>query len=275
MKKLLIISLVMSLTSAATFADWNPGTAAKWVQLPDLTPNGIDVNATTPYILADDFLCVSTDLITDIHIWGSWLEDRVPTNAAGLEDPANVGFRLSIHSDIPAVIDPANGAVLEPSRPGEMLWQQAFLPGTFAVRPYATVDPGEGWYDPADQAYIWPADKTVWQYNFLIDPITAFLQKGTADAPIVYWLDVSANPAEATPGTAPYMFGWKTSVDHWNDDASWWNSSLESWNELRYPSNHPYAGQSMDLAFVITPEPASIGLLTLGALALIRRRREV
>ena len=82
-------------------ADWNPGDPAKYVQLPDLSTSqpgaitGMDVNATWqntstvvppvpvyPFVkvLADDFPCTMTGPITDIHIWGSWLNDKsIPT----------------------------------------------------------------------------------------------------------------------------------------------------------------------------------------------------
>jgi hypothetical protein len=42
--------------------------------------------------LADDFPCFSTDYITDIHIWGSWLNDILPGGAA--PNP-NVAFVLA------------------------------------------------------------------------------------------------------------------------------------------------------------------------------------
>ena len=51
------------------------GPPAKWVQLPDMTPMGLDVKATQPNIVADDFLCTKTGAITNIQVWGSWLGD--------------------------------------------------------------------------------------------------------------------------------------------------------------------------------------------------------
>ena len=66
-------------------------------------------------------------------------------------------------------------------------------------------------------------------------------------------------------------WGWKTSQNHWNDDAVWPSvSALQvTWHELR----DPITQESLDLAFVITAEPATLGLLLLGGLALLRRRR--
>src|SRR5712691_13462523 len=82
----------------AAKADWNPGDPAKWVQLPDLISTGMDDNATWsgqfPFtkILADDWKCTSQDPVTDIHIWGSWLNDRLPPGGA-----CSVRIKLSIH----------------------------------------------------------------------------------------------------------------------------------------------------------------------------------
>jgi len=83
MKRLTLISLCVLFVSGTALADWDPADPAKWVQLPDLSPTGIDVYATNPKVLADDFLCTQTGLITDIHIWGSWLGDYLPTEPTG------------------------------------------------------------------------------------------------------------------------------------------------------------------------------------------------
>ena len=288
-KIMFIVSVVSLLVFAVenARADWDEGDPAKWVQLPDLTTMGIDVNAYADFdatgpkmlILADDFLCRSTGPITDIHIWGSWRHDLLPLRfdpndpALFVPDPSLASFRLSIHSDIPAVT--VGGVVVEHSRPGDLLWEGFFDPGTFAVRQYAD-NLNEGWLDPISGNYELPGDSIVWQYNFLIDEADAFLQKGTATDPIVYWLDVSAMPLNEGPTTEEPIFGWKTSQDHWNDDAVYgptdpvnWPSPDE-WLELR----HPLTDESLDMAFVITPEPTTMALLAIGGLAtLVRRRR--
>jgi hypothetical protein len=275
MKKLITICLVVTMILVignVANADWIPGQPAKWVQLPDLSSTGMDVLATHPNVLADDFLCTQTGPITDIHIWGSWNRDILPMvqNSDGTlsPDPAAVGFRLSIHSDIPA------GPTGNYSRPGELLWEKTFAPGTFKVNLYADKIE-EGWYDPAAGVYNPQGDHQAWQYNFFIDPALAFMQKGTASNPMTYWLDVEAFPVNI-PGVVNAEFGWKTSVNHWNDDAVWADPSITppiGWQELRYPSNHPFAGNSIDMAFVITPEPTTICLLGLGIVSLIRRKK--
>jgi len=245
-------AVVVCVAAVPAAADWDPGMPAKWVQEPDLDYTGIDVNATYPYVLADDFECRMTGPITDIHIWTSWLNDYLPFG----ENPTAVDFVLSIHADIPA--DPDQG--IPYSRPGDVLWERFFPPGSFAARLYAEGD--EGWLDPPD---IWEpfGDTQCWQYNFLIDPAAAdiFVQHGTPDQPIVYWLDV-----QATPHDSVAMFGWKTSLQHWNDDAVWGQGSepyIGPWNELRYPPGHEFFPESIDLAFVITteeePQDADLG----------------
>ncbi|MBN2563811.1 MAG: hypothetical protein JXQ75_23090 [Phycisphaerae bacterium] len=232
------LALLMAIPA---LADWNPEQPYKWLQMPDLSPMGIDVSATQPYILADDFLCTVTGPITDIHIWGSWLNDHIPFG----DFPDAVRFTLSIHKDIP---DPEPGNPDTYSMPGEVLWVRTFYPGEFAVRIWqGGIE--EGWLNPP-AGYWFPADWTCWQYNFFIDAADAFHQEGTSTEPVVYWLDVQAVPEDADA-----QFGWKTSLDHWNDDAVW-GQGIEPypgpWSELIYPPTHEMHGQSIDLAFVIT-----------------------
>jgi len=55
----------------------------------------------------------------------------------------------------------------------------------------------------------------------------------------------------------------------WKDDAVWSDSPDGPW----YPIEHPITGESLDLAFVITPEPGTMSLLVLGGIAVLLRRR--
>lgn len=211
----------------------------KWVQLPDLDVTGIDIMATVPYILADDFECNETTLITEITVWGSWNDDVLPENDAG-----NVEFTLSIHRDIP--VSEQNPY----SKPGVVDWYRTFYPGEFTVViERDQID--EGWMRPDDPgSYIFPGDHICWKYTFQIPPEKAFCQQGTLEEPIVYWLDVQAMPL----GPDMTEFGWKTSLDHWNDDAVWgmgFEPYTGFWEELIYPPQHDMAGQSIDLAFAI------------------------
>jgi hypothetical protein len=240
MRTLLIAVFIAALVVPAS-ADWDPSQPAKWVQMPDLSETGIDVNASDGFILADDFLCMEQGFITDIHIWGSWLNDLLPYG----DDPTAVRFTLSIHEDIPDSVSPTGY-----SMPGEVLWVEMFEPGTFQVQLWQD-GLMEGWLDPPDM-FIYPGDSVCWQYNFLIDEEFAFFQEGTEQNPKVYWLDVKAEPLDTQA-----HFGWKTTLEHWNDDAVWGQGAepyYGPWYELIYPPDHPFYPESIDLAFVITTQ---------------------
>ena len=221
---------------------------AKWVQWPDLTPNGIDIrvdrSGSEMRWLADDFECDFTSLLTDVHLWGSWLRD-----VTGRIQRIN----LSIHSDDPVGpggSDPENRY----SQPDELLWSLAVGPDAISVSPYETVpDPGEYWWDPATNQLIPGADAQVWRVDIDIDPERAFIQHGTEDEPLIYWLQVGVE----TDGQS--AFGWKTRdwPAHFMDDAVWDAGSElpRIWKELRYPQGHPYHGlekDSVDMAFALT-----------------------
>jgi hypothetical protein len=237
-------------TDCATINCGDAPFITKYVQRPDLSDTGIDVDATydiyggqwPPQILADDFNCTTKGLITDIHIWGSWYHDELPYG-----DPRNAEFILSIHSNIPA--DPCNLY----SQPGEVLWSKYFGPGEFEVYAEASNLP-EGYYVPCVEYYEYPADSICWRYDFYILPLEAFEQQGDPCNPVIYWLDVQA--VNYSTGE-PARFGWKTSLDHWMDDAVF-ALGIEGdhgpWQELRYPQGHPYCPNSIDLAFKITTQ---------------------
>ena len=76
----------------------------------------------------------------------------------------------------------------------------------------------------------------------------------------IYWITAQYQTlSEATP----HLWGWKSSTNRFKDAAVWrlnFGASALPWVELYYLANHPYAGQSMDLAFEVkTPgmSPAS------------------
>jgi hypothetical protein len=220
----------------------------KWRQAPDLDPTGIDVDASCEsfagqdqcLVLADDFLCTQSGPITEIHVYGSWFEEMYPPGG-----PGDLWFTLSIHEDIPAGADPDRPW----SHPGDTLWTRWFGPGQFLFRPYAN-DIVEGFLNPLMQFYQPVADFTCWEYIFIMED-SQFVQRGDSDNPVVYWLDVQAHPIP----TLSAFFGWKTSLDHWNDDAVW-ALAVEpvldtAWRELIYPPDHPFAFESIDLAFEI------------------------
>jgi hypothetical protein len=223
-------------------------TGIKWTQKPDLSETGMDVDATDdlpttwpPQVLADDFKCSATGPITHVRVWGSWYNDILPARF-----PENVVFKLSIYEDIPA-----GQSLTRHSMPGKLLWSRDFKSGQFAAAKYAE-KLKEGWYVPCKPIYEPSADTVCWQFDFDINVREAFIQQqGT-----IYWLAVQAQIVH-TPMTEATRFGWKTSADHWNDDAVWRTEIMpisRPWEEMRYPQRHPLEGKSVDLAFEITSE---------------------
>jgi hypothetical protein len=183
---------------------WNLGDDHKmhYPQLPDEA--GWDVDATEPLVLADDFMCMETGLIKDIHFWGSWKND--------IEGEV-LAFVLSLHEDIPADQNPAGY-----SMPGITLWE--YWAEDFDI---VGIDPPtmEGWYDPANGEVLWNNHQHYFQYNVCLPEGWWFPQ----DSGTIYWLNITAIVADPD-GT---RWGWKSTQDHWNDDAVW-----AFWGELNW-----------------------------------------
>jgi hypothetical protein len=301
---LIVAAAFGTIFSTQSFADWNPNNPfdqakAKWVQLPDLNPTGMDVldtlqpNAPVPpgpqwKTLADDFMCTQSGPIIDAHIWGSWLNNALPINSAGLPDPGSMQFKVSFWSDMQP------NAAIPYSHPDNQLWTSTFQPGQFQVNPNV-IPAQEQFYDPNLGAVI-GTDNAVYQYNFpnLVDALGArFIQnQGT-----IYWLEVQAE-VFTQPGTTA-TFGWKTAdptslpftyvppaqysfMDDavFADTAGFNGPNTTFWRDMRYPAGHQFGGQSLDLSFVLTvPEPSSIVMTGLGLVAVMglayRRRRNL
>jgi len=179
---------------------WQPGDGHKmhYPQLPD--EEGWNVMDVSPMTLADDWECSESGEVTDITFWGSWQD--------GSQGTIN-SFNVSILSDIP---DPEPGNPATYSMPGELLWSQVIPTGDIAML-NITPDPQlwEGWYDPISGSYTYPDHDNYFQYDIrnITDP---FVQTQG----VIYWLSISANLSPQQP-----FWGWKSTDDHWNDDATW------------------------------------------------------
>lgn len=224
----LVVCLVFFMVSTTLRADWNEGGPHKMhhPQLPDA--NGWDVFCWPSQKIADDFLCREDGPITNIHLWVSWWNDQIGVITS---------IHLSIHSDIP--MGPAGYSI--PNNPP--LWT-VDITKDFSVRWYG--EGQQGWLEPPD--YFQPVNHTnIWQINITNIPDPFIQTSGT-----VYWLDVGI-------GTMGGFVGWKTSTNHWNDDAVFETTMFPwSWGELTNPMP-PF--ESLDMAFVIDggepPEPVA------------------
>jgi len=179
---------------------WQPGDGHKmhYVQLPD--EEGWNVMDVSPMLLADDWECSDSGAVTDITFWGSWQD-----GAEGTIDE----FNVSIYSDIP---DPEPGNPSTYSMPGELLWSKVIPFGEVnSVNITPNPQLWEGWHDPITDVYTYPDHDNYFQYDIrnITEP---FIQnQGT-----IYWLGISANLSPQQP-----LWGWKSTNDHWNDDATW------------------------------------------------------
>jgi uncharacterized repeat protein (TIGR01451 family) len=221
----------------ATEEPW-PNHKMHFPQLPN--PEGWDVVATMGYdmhpgiVTADDFMCTESGRITDIHLWGSWLYD--------MEMPIQ-GFFLSIHDNIPGP---------PYSMPGAELWSAH-------VTDFEVVPEGQGmqgWYDPFAPWWEYPNHQLYFRYD-----ITNIPEPFCQDSGTIYWLNVMADIGPpgymGFPFPEPPLWGWKTSLEHYEDDAVWavWTPPVYDW----IPLEDPNTGMTLDLSFVITGEEALCG----------------
>ena len=217
---------VCLLLATTAVSDWSPGDGHKmhFPQLPDET--GWAVNATQPMILADDWRCSETGWIKDFHFWGAWRN--------GFEGEI-LYFVLSIHDDIPADESPTGH-----SMPGNTLRElEVYEWGVVPIDP-PTI---EGWYDPVQNEAFPDDHQAYWQYNIILPEADWFWQEKDS----IYWFNISAVVADPA-GTS---WGWKSSIDHWNDDAVWATWGDLNWAEMYEPGSDPRHNE-----FTITIDPS-------------------
>jgi hypothetical protein len=217
------------LTLVSARGDWAPGDTYKmhFPQLPNV--NGWDVNATQPVVLADDWQCSETGWVKDVHFWGSW-RHGIPGQI--------LYFVLSIHEDIPA-----NPPGTPYSRPGTTLWEAEVT--NFVIAPPIIAPGPEGWYDPMTGIIFPQGDHMEYfGYNVYLPENEWFWQQQGR----IYWLNISAVVADPSAT----QWGWKSTLNRWNDDGVWAQWGSLNWMEMREP---PDFEQSLNLAFVITGGP--------------------
>ena len=258
-RRILLAVLFISVFAVVAKADIVPW-ANKWFQPPEMQePWGYDIASNVDYngnnepnqVVMDDWMCNdSLSPVVGFRWWGSYFMDAqdVTYDLGAVE-----GFYISIHKDIPA------GAM--PSHPGDLI---------------------EEWYFAVDQLGCYGGGlhelfvgtdvygDAVYEYFILFD--TPFIQtEGT-----VYWVNIVAEIGE---GIDENVWGWHTSGrgdTHNIDDAvvigdyNPVTGEYEDWYPLEWQ------GESVDMAFEVIPEPASILLLVPGLGAIgwaVRRRR--
>ncbi len=234
--KLLIVFFLSVFPAIPVFAIWNPGdpNVMHIPQLPDISETGLVILA-TPTSIADDFLSSQSALITDITLWGAWLDDKV----------GPLDLNIAIFSNIPAGIDN-----IPYSRPGNLLWYHYV--SAAEIEETGVADYNIPLYDPRLNAEI-GLTSIVIQYDIKIDPNKAFWQHKDT----IYWLVVQR--LNLDDGN---FFGWINSFSRLNSSGIFEyipnGGGQHQLRQLLYPITHQYVGQGIDLAFVIaTSSPAA------------------
>jgi hypothetical protein len=207
-------------------------------QLPDL--EGWDVFAGFPKTLADDWQCSATGPVLDIHFWGSWKDLDGDPYTDDFYTPMP-WFQLSIHRNIPATPDTPW------SRPGDQIWfWEGEVPGT-PFEPPAM----EHWLDPNTGEVFYNDHVPYWRYDFFFDSVSPPPEPFFQYQDSIYWLNISALYI-----STPYQWGWKSSTDHFMDDAVYTdNPPVGPWSPLIEPPRANW----FDVYFNSLGEPEDMG----------------
>jgi hypothetical protein len=211
------------------------------------------------YGVANDWTATATTSVTGLYFWGSWKDGIVGQSGDIL---------IQIFSNDTGEYDPAF------ARPNECIWSNIINEGDYTSSFYdGTGD--AGWYDPR-YTNQWSLNNQddIYEYSIIFE--APFEQV----AGETYWLSISM----ATEGGE---WGWLTSLDVQDNPSVFWDSfdyyaphptwSLRrditwKWTTLETPTDFVDPRVPVDLAFVLTPEPAALLLLSAGAILVLKKR---
>jgi hypothetical protein len=240
----------MLISAGVALGDWEVGQPSLFYQLPETGAGGWDVYSEWHYGVADDWTAATADPIHDIHFWGSWKRD--------VKGDMGVLY-IQIFE---------NGSGNKPV--GDHVWAGTFdnhdsnPNNNYMVpdEPYATSEWGLGFLDPrGTDSHIHNDHSMIWQYN-----IPVIEEPFVPEAGQTYWLERSSNYDGCD-------WGWTTSSDSDNgagavfyDRTGCWGYG---WQRLKEPDTYR---EPLGMAFVLTPEPATLFLLAIGAAVVLRKR---
>ena len=250
----LTIAMAMVMASATVALAGHINLPVKWSQLPDMN-QGVDKYSVHlgNAVCSNDWQCTSPEPVVAVRWWGSYLDGHDPGSG-----PNQVPFELVLHWDVPAnTVSPDSGEVLAYSHPGNNgplpVWFNLSVQEHF----YGTTAGGEKVYEYNVRLGYPYFDQQAWIDNYF-NPVPNNN---------IFWLDIGYADLDASQH-AKHVWGWHEA------------NVLQLDNAISNPALHflPWANVTVlnkDLAFeLMTPEPATLALLGLGAVAtLIRRRR--
>ncbi|MCD4827880.1 MAG: T9SS type A sorting domain-containing protein [Candidatus Cloacimonetes bacterium] len=218
-----IVLLVLCFAFMSLFAQWDPLNDYKMTVVQPPNPMGWDVNFTAPLTLGADWQCSRTGAVSDICIWHSWEADNIGTFQS---------ISVSIYDDVP-MPNPWGY-----SHPGNLLWNELFLPPNYGITGPDMGD--QGWHDPFAPWTNRP-DHMMY-FGLILTPTAPFIQTVNN----IYWLVVTVTV------DGPELAGWKTTFEVFNDLGVWWDPNIPPtgfWNPVIIP---PPWDEPVDFAFSIS-----------------------